>query len=481
MSVRLLMSPGMKTTAQLTYEKVRFDEAKDVHLVVSLAAPHLDAAAPRPPVCVIPVLDVSGSMAGEKLHFAKQSVMKLVDHLAPGDFCGVVVFSTEVETLAPPAEMTQAHKDELKALVGRLAPRHNTNLGGGMLGGLDHARVTKLPEGMLVRVILFTDGLANEGPAKSHEALMRLLEENLGGATLSAIGYGDDADQELLRDLSTKGKGNYAYVQGPEDALTAFARELGGLLSTYAQAIEVRVTPADGVALTDVVSDVDAREEGGSVVLRVPDLLADEVRNLVLGVRLAPRAVAIDAPVAVADVEVSLERLDAGRPVRERSIAHANVRFVGRADAQAAPTPSVDEVVAVAQLVRAQIEAEEAAGRGEFAHAHQVMVLFQEAVASRGHGAVAAAAGKVADRVGDAGAFHGSRAYRASIRRGGTRNVTTLFQGEAFDDLRSMGQGKTTAAQDRMADSFGARHAPPKRSSAASTGRRLERRRSKRW
>jgi Ca-activated chloride channel family protein len=110
----------MKTTVQLTYEKVRFDEAKDVHLVVSLAAPHLDAAAPRPPVCVIPVVDVSGSMSGEKLHFAKQSVMKLVDHLAPGDFCGVVVFSTQVETLAPPAEMTQAHKDELKGLVGRL-------------------------------------------------------------------------------------------------------------------------------------------------------------------------------------------------------------------------------------------------------------------------------------------------------------------------------------------------------------------------
>ena len=84
MSVRPVVFHCMKTTAQLTYEKVRFDEAKDVHLVVCLAAPHLDAAAPRPPVCVIPVLDVSGSMAGEKLHFAKQSIMKLVDHLAPG-------------------------------------------------------------------------------------------------------------------------------------------------------------------------------------------------------------------------------------------------------------------------------------------------------------------------------------------------------------------------------------------------------------
>lgn len=223
----------MKTTVQLTYERVRFDEAKDVHLVVSLAAPHLNAAAPRAPVCVIPVVDVSGSMSGEKLHFAKQSVMKLVDHLAPGDFCGVVVFSTGVETLAPPAEMTQARKDELKGLVGRLEPRDQTNLGGGMLAGLDHAKVARLPDGMLVRVILFTDGLANQGPAKSHAELMQLLEANLGRATLSAFGYGDDADQELLRDLSTKGKGNYAYVQSPENAVTAFARELGGLLSTY--------------------------------------------------------------------------------------------------------------------------------------------------------------------------------------------------------------------------------------------------------
>jgi hypothetical protein len=40
----------MRTTAQLTYEKVRFDEAKDVHLVVSLAAPRIEASSPRPPV-----------------------------------------------------------------------------------------------------------------------------------------------------------------------------------------------------------------------------------------------------------------------------------------------------------------------------------------------------------------------------------------------------------------------------------------------
>jgi Ca-activated chloride channel family protein len=295
----------MKTTARLTFEKVRFDEANDVHLVVSLQAPHEERGGVRPPVCVIPVVDVSGSMAGEKLHFAKQSVLKLVDHLAPGDFCGVVAFSTQVETLAPPAAMTAAAKEELRGLVGRLAPRHNTNLGGGMLAGLDHARVARLPPGMRVRVVLFTDGLANEGPAKTRADLLRLLEANLGEATLSAFGYGGDADPELLRDLATLGKGNYAHVAGPEDALTAFARELGGLFSTWAQRIEITVAPRDGLVLTDVVSDVDATEERGAVRIRIPELLVEEERNVVLAGRLAPRAA--PGAEAVAEVTVAYE------------------------------------------------------------------------------------------------------------------------------------------------------------------------------
>jgi Ca-activated chloride channel family protein len=471
----------MRTTAQLTFEKVRFDEPKDAHLVVALAAPHGDARASRPPVCVIPVLDVSGSMVGAKLHHAKQSILKLVDHLAPGDFCGVVVFSTGVETLAAPAEMTQERKDALRAAVGRLDAREQTNLGGGILAGLDHAKVTRLPEGMLVRVIAFTDGHANSGPATSREDLRRLVEANLGTATLSAFGYGDDADQELLRELSTIGRGNYAYVASPEDALTAFARELGGLLSTYAQAIEVRVTPCEGALLTDVVSDVDAREEQGRAVIRVPDLLADELRHLVLGIRLAPRPVALDAPVSVADVEVSYERLDAGRVVKERLSCRGMARFVSAEDAQAAPTPSLDAVVAIAQLVRAQIEAEEDARKGRFADARRTMVLFQAAVIARGHDAIGAAAGKLADRLSDAGAYESSTAYRSSLRKGSGRDVGSLYQEEAERDLQSMGRAGKTAAQERMEASFGARREGRKNPRTPRSGGGIARRRSGRW
>ena len=50
----------MKTTARLTHESFRFDQPVQTHLVVSLLAPPLERQAKRPPVCVIPVIDISG-------------------------------------------------------------------------------------------------------------------------------------------------------------------------------------------------------------------------------------------------------------------------------------------------------------------------------------------------------------------------------------------------------------------------------------
>ncbi len=65
------------------------------------------------------------------------------------------------------------------------------------------------------------------------------------------------------------------------------------------------------------------------------------------------------------------------------------------------------------------------------------------------------------------------------MRTGSSRGVVTLYQSEALDDLRSMGQAKTTAAQDRMADAFGAKRQPAKRDANKTGG--LARKRSKRW
>ena len=481
----------MKTIARLTYDKLRFDEPKDLHLVVSLEAPTIEWQQRRPAICVLPVIDVSGSMQGEKLHYAKQSVMKLIDQLAPGDLCGVVTFTDEIVTLAPPVQMTQPRKDALKVAVGELGPQGSTNFAGGLLTGLEHANRAAVPPGMVRRVILFTDGLANVGVATKGPEILKLLEANLGEATVSAFGYGEDADQDLLRDLASRGKGNYAFVKSPEDALSAFARELGGLLSTYARDIRVVVRPAVGARLLDVVSDVNAREEKGSAHIEIPDILSEEVRHLVLGVHVEAQPQPGRAPVVLVEGRYRVVDGDSGRTREERFEIPVEAERVVAGEEQRDPIREVDEVVALAQLVRAQIEAEECARRGDFRGAQQVMHVLLQSLRSRGHDAAAEACDRVLGAVADRAAFDDSQAFRSSWRKGATRSASSMIDADAADLLLRSGQKLTTTAQEEMEARFGAKKPEgggAKRLSRTASKRprpsgpgTLSRRKSKRW
>ncbi len=465
----------MKTNAQLTFEKVRFDQPTDLHLLVTLEAPHVEWQSRRPAVCVIPVVDVSGSMGGEKLHYAKESVRKLIDHLAPGDFFGLVAFSDEVMTIAPPTEITQPRKTELKKSVGALETQGSTHFAGGLLEGLRHANEARIPAGMTRRVIMFTDGLPNVGVAKSAPELVALLQANRGQASVSAFGFGADADQELLRELSTRGEGNYAFVKSPEDALTAFARELGGLLSTYARNIEIVVRPGPGAKLTSVLSDVDAREGGGAVRIRVPDLLSEELLQLVLALRIEAHGQP-GAGTAVT-VEGTFEILESGKVSRRTFSCDAQLRFVAPGEEQTRPTRAVDEAVAMAQLVQAQIEAEQKAMQGDFSGSQAVLGVLLVSLKDRGHAVAVEACERVLAAVADRGAYIASTPFRTSLRKGISRSVVGTLEEGTADLLSRSGRKVTNAAQEVMAESFGGKKKKPEAWSASS----LTRHRSKRW
>ena len=358
----------MKTTARLPFEKVRFDVPFRTHLVVTLDAPSVDWETKRQPVCVIPVIDVSGSMAGDKLDGRRSRSRSSSTTSRPATSAASSP-SRPVSTVAAPIQMTAARKEAVRTAVEQLETTSQTNLAGGMLEGLRLANGSDFPDGMRVRVILFTDGCANVGIATTSEGLLPLLDANLGRATLSAFGYGADADQELLRDLSTRGKGNYAFVAGPDDAMTAFARELGGLLSTYAQDIVVDVRPVGGACITAVLSDVDADPRGSAVEIRIPDILADETRNVVVSVELPASTSRTTAPGTAFEVEVAWKVLAGGAHMADAgsrsSTRRSSVSSLG--SEQVHPDRTVDVIVAQAELVRAQIEAEELARHGRHA------------------------------------------------------------------------------------------------------------------
>jgi hypothetical protein len=131
------------------------------------------------------------------------------------------------------------------------------------------------------RLILLTDGLANEGITGS-EGLARLAgEARRAGVPVSTIGLGSEFDAELLRRMADSGGGRYHYAASADELPKILAREVEGLLaqSMGEITIDLELSPDAGVLNTfgyalnaekgRYVIPVGALSEGGSRTLVV--------------------------------------------------------------------------------------------------------------------------------------------------------------------------------------------------------------------
>ena len=446
----------MKISADLTFNKVQFDQETEAHLVLSLTAPAVSIKDKRPPLCLIPLVDVSGSMAGDKLVYAKRSLIKLLDHLSANDYCGLVSFTDDVQVISKPVRCTVEAKEDLKRKVGDLQAQASTNIADALLKGFELVSKMDLSLDSITRVILFTDGVANVGSATQPKDIVNLVTPNMGKASLSAFGYGSDARQDFLLDLAKTGKGNYAFIQNPDDALSTFGKELGGLLSTYATNLVLDVTPLAGHRISQVVSDVTAEEEDlGQVTIKIPDILSEETRNLVLAVKLQEQKNAFPRAVNVFEVKLGYDTLDANLHKEHQTVeAKVKVQFVKAGEQDTTPNSDLDKIVGLAQIVRAQIEAEEQAKKGNYVGAASVMSLISDEVKTRGHVGLAAMATDMSQRLGSQSLYASNASYFASVQQGATRGVGGTYSTDATSALKSAGVAFSNAAQDSLMGSF---------------------------
>lgn len=448
----------MKIEAALTFDTIRHDQDKDAHLVISLTAPLKDGEEARAPICVVPVVDISGSMKGAKLDYARRSAIKLVEHLRPGDYTGLIAFESRVHVIIPPQKITPEVKEQMKAAIGKLETIGGTNFAGGMLKAIELVNALDLPAGVINRIIMLTDGAANEGPATKKDDLIKLFKANAGRVTASAFGYGNDVLQDLLGDFAREAKGNYAYIREPDAALTAFGKELGGLISTYATDLVLELNGLAGHEIASVVSDVDADEEdvGGEVTIKLPEILAEERRDLVLAVKLKAQKQAFPRPVNAFDCKLTYATIATdGKKEEKTAEVKAKAHFVKPGEEHVKPNADLDKIVALAEVIRAQIEAEEKAKRGDFAAAAQVMHNVAVNAGGRGHAGLAAAASHTAGSVGSALSYQADQAYLTSFRNGGSRGMgVSEYEPQAASFLADAGVQMSNSSQTSTSASF---------------------------
>lgn len=421
----------MKLSAKFDYQTVDHEKDNTVHLLLTVEAPAIDWVARRPHICVLPVVDISGSMAQQsKLEFAKRACKRLVEQLKPGDYSGLVAFDHHVRPVVKPGPVTPEFKTRLLKAIDELRPEGSTNFSDTIVDSLAMLTKLDLPANILQRLILFTDGQPNAGISDT-DALKALVAQQVGTRSISFFGYGsgNGCNQGLLTELSQVAKGNYAYVENPDDALGAFGKELGGLLSTYATGLRLTVEPRNGHSIERVITLLGNDDTGSDLTelnIELGDILAEETRHIVLECTAKQQDKALPRDFTLFNVKATWRRLtQAGDREAEETSAPAKLRFVRPDDAQKEPTPEVDEVVSLHQLALTQRLADEEAKKGQYEVASARLKDMSALLKTRGRVGAAHVAANMAAGMASASSYTVSQGYQVSMQRGILRSAGT--------------------------------------------------------
>ncbi len=194
----------------------------------------------RPPLNLVFLLDVSGSMNNEnKLPLVTRSLTMLTQQMDERDRVSIVVYAGASGLVLPPTagNNKQAIIDALK----RLKAGGGTNGGQGIELAYKTALQNFNDEGVN-RVILCTDGDFNIGVTQGGD-LNRLIEEKAkGGVFLSVLGFGTgNVKDSTMEQLADRGNGNYAYIDTFSEARKVLVDQMSGTLITIAKDVKIQV------------------------------------------------------------------------------------------------------------------------------------------------------------------------------------------------------------------------------------------------
>ena len=275
----------------------------------------------RAPLNLALVLDRSGSMQGDKLHFVQQAACHVLDLLDERDRIAVVAYDDQVALLAPSAPMTAANRAAAKQAIEALRPGGWTDLSGGWLEG---CRELAAHQGRaeVSRALLLTDGLANRGITEIEALTEHARELRRRGIATSTFGVGLDFNEHLLEALAEQGGGHFYYIARPGEIPGVFRRELGELLTVVAREAFLSITIPTGLSL-ELLGDLPHERQGGRLRVFLGDICADERRMIYARALIPP-----DAPgtSVVLRAELGYADLSARTIVERAELAFAYVR-----------------------------------------------------------------------------------------------------------------------------------------------------------
>ncbi|OQY78515.1 MAG: hypothetical protein B6D45_02105, partial [Ignavibacteriales bacterium UTCHB3] len=161
------------------------------------------------PKDVVFVLDVSGSMAGEKLQAAQDALIYCISRLKDKDRLQIIQFGTEAKKLFPalvPVDKTQ--KESALDKIRKMEALGGTNIEEALQLALEEKPASNRP----FYIVFITDGKPTIGERDENKLLATVDQKALAGKKIFTFGIGYDINILLLDKLAQKSGGvrNYS-------------------------------------------------------------------------------------------------------------------------------------------------------------------------------------------------------------------------------------------------------------------------------
>lgn len=160
----------------------------------------------RKDVNMVLVLDVSGSMRGDKIDGMRAAAIQFVEQMGDDDYLSIITFATSADVLVQHQNVGENRTDlirEIRAIYaeGETALYDAIGSGANILAGTQASDTNNA-------MVVLTDGLDNNSRNYNFDQnLIDLATQN--DTTVFTIAYGNNADRNSLTDLAQQANGNF--------------------------------------------------------------------------------------------------------------------------------------------------------------------------------------------------------------------------------------------------------------------------------
>jgi Ca-activated chloride channel family protein len=189
------------------------------------------------------VLDHSNSMNGTRMDKVKVAAHQIIDQLSENDILSVVSFNDRSEVIIAATPVDNKHS--LKAKVSMMMASGGTEIFKGLSAGVEQNRRFLGPK-LVNHVLLVTDGNTFGDQEQCLELARKAAEQ---GISISAMGLGQEWNDEFLDELASATGGTSSYINSAAAVVKFLNDHVRNLSNAFAERVRISVAPDPDIKL----------------------------------------------------------------------------------------------------------------------------------------------------------------------------------------------------------------------------------------